>query len=119
MGDGRLPAKARGRRITLTRWTMDSAACAASVRDWTNAIPAVLAIGAAAAWFIATRHPVAKPGLPFYAPADRNHPFWERLAKAGRRIDAGAGWNTWAALLAGLSAIAGLLSLMLPKLVCN
>jgi len=98
---------------------MISATCAASVTGWCELIAVLLAIVAATAWVIATRYPAAKPGPGFYGSSDPNHQIWKDLAQAGKKIDAGGRWNTWAAVLTGLSAIAAAFSLLLPKLVCS
>ena len=73
-----------------------------SLKEICDGMSAIAALGAAGAWFRAARAP-----LPFLS-----FPNYDDREAMGSAIDAykgfvsGAGWNKWAAILAGVSALA-------------
>jgi hypothetical protein len=83
-----------------------------SLKSWLDLCAAVFAFSAAIAWFIASRHPVAKPGHSGYGtdPGEARDKQQSEMNAAGAKIDRGARWNMWAAILTGLSALAMSLS---------
>jgi hypothetical protein len=87
--------------------------CAAFLKAKFELAAAILALAAAASWFIAARHPVGVPGPTPYMPSDRNHPLWQQIRAHGQKILMGARWNQVAAAFAGASALAQSLSCFL------
>jgi hypothetical protein len=98
---------------------MTSSMCSDQVATWCNYIAGVTAVAAGIAWYVATRHPVAVPGLPVYMPADREHPLWKEIAAHGRKIVRGGKWNLAAAVTTCVSALAIVSAWFLPRLLCS
>jgi len=78
-----------------------------------DAASALFALSAAAAWFRAASFPVGVDGPPVYMNAE----LLKQSQARGERILRGARWNRWAALLAGLSALASAISWAFPLLM--
>ncbi len=81
-----------------------------NIKEVCDGISAIAALCAAGAWFRAARAP-----LPFIS-----FPSYDEREAMGAAIEAyegfvsGAGWNKWAAILAGVSALASFLGWVLP-----
>ena len=91
--------------------------CVQDVKAACDFAAVILAILAAAAWFVASRHPVGGNAPTPYMPADRNNPLWEEIASHNRKILRGAKWNQIAVVLAGFSSFSTFLSWFIPRLI--